>query len=72
MNLDTLMAIFMLIFQVLGYIGVRLFLILHVREAAARICATRGQRAALVDSQNTIHVGHVTSFVGQNLHLGSG
>ena len=26
----------------------------------------RSKRAALVDRQNTIHVGHVTSFMGQN------
>ena len=46
MNSDTLMAMFMLIFQALGYMDIKLFLILPVCEAAARICA-RGKGAAM-------------------------
>ena len=31
-----------------------------------RFCATRSKRAVLVDRQNTIRIGHVTHFMGQN------
>ena len=46
MNSDTLMAIFMLIFQVLGQIYIHLFLIVCVHEAAVRVRTTRGKGAA--------------------------